>query len=165
MNFIGKFFIITFGAFASVFLGIYLFRLMNGNITFIGLSDVYYYFNNNSIDTFNTLEALTNEINNSISNFDLKIQAFNDIASPFNSQLPFLVQLAIMLGQFFTKFFDFFIAFGRIVMLPITTLYYTLQFIVGVLVYIFKFLQYVATYQGSTLPNFTSFVCQVKQGV
>lgn len=157
MNFIGKFFLITFGAFASVFLGIYLFRLMNGNITFIGLSDVYFYFNNHSIDTFDTLQSLTNNTKDIISDFEAKIDAFKIWTNPFNdNNLPFIVKAAILFGQFIQKYFDFLIALGKVITLPAITLYYVLQFIVGVLVYIFKFLEYVATFQGSTLPNFTT---------
>lgn len=145
MSFIGKFFAGIFVFFATAMLFIMLFRLTNSNGAYIGLSDIYLYFKNNPIDIFNSFNDMVDNVTTTLEDFR---KSFIDV-SPFTSiwEDGFeWYETFVLIWEGFKYLFNITLNLTKILFLPVTTLYYVLQYFVGIIVYFLSFLSFLVTF-------------------
>ena len=143
MSFIGKFFITLFSVLAFGFLIIYLFRLANNSTNFIGLSDVYHYFNTNNSDLYNDFQEMI---------FGIK-KIFNDFADSFSDTNSFITISSFNWDGIWEAISGFFRYLGNILVngfkvlfFPVICAYDIIKFFVSLITFIFGFIGFIATY-------------------
>ena len=141
MSFIGKFFVFIFGFFATSMLFIYLFRLVNTDNTFIGLSDIYYYFDANKFDIYSSFTEMIEHIKKIFTDF---IDTLVDTSIFTSIEIDGFLSFFTAIGKFFTYLGTCFVALFQVLFFPIYCIIDILKFIYSIFDFIFGFIGFLA---------------------
>lgn len=144
MSFIGRFFIGIFGVLGALMLFIMLFRLTNSNGAYIGLSDIYYFFKTQPWDTFGSFTRMFEHITETLDDFKKSFIDFSPFTTMFEDGFQWYEIFTVLL-EGFKYLFNIALNLSKMVFLPLTTLYYVIEFIIGIFVYIIQFFTFIIT--------------------
>lgn len=145
MSFIGKFFAGTFIFLGTAMLFIMLFRLNNNNGAYIGLSDIYAFFKSNDTDIFGSFSDMVDNVNDTLNDFKKSFIDFSSFTSVWDDGFDWY-EIFVLIWEGFKYLFNISLNLTKMIFLPLTTVYYIFQYIVGIIVYFFSFLTFLVTF-------------------